>query len=267
MSPTLRRLAPAGLAAGALLALAACGGGSAPTASDPGLGLQQNSGGANGRQMPGAFGTIAAVAGRTLQVQNQMTGQVAVSYTGTTAISAEVKTTLAGVHVGSCVVVTSDASSSAGAGPVTASAVRITPKTNGSCGLRGPDGGPSGRPSWAPSGRPTGLPSGGPSDGVRRVGFGALGEVTAVRQDGFTIAATRPSSDGASPTTTDVSVSVTGATTYTTTQKATPASLKVGRCVQASGKADDTGAVTATSMTVSDPVDGQCAGFMMRGPQ
>jgi hypothetical protein len=38
--------------------------------------------------------------------------------------------------------------------------------------------------------------------------------------------------------------------------------VKVGVCVAASGTTDDTGAVTATSMAVSQPVDGQCGGVM-----
>lgn len=274
MSFTVPHLAPAGLAAVALLALAACGGGSPNAAIDPGAGPQtQQYGGGDDRQPPGAFGTIAAISGRTLQVQNKVTGQVAVTYTATTSISAEVKASLKDAKVGSCVVVTSaDSAPSQSAGsPITASAVRIHPKTNGTCGLRGP-GGPGGgqgqrkfRPSGAPSTRPTDLPG----DGARRIAFGLSGEVTALTSHGFTVAATRPPADGssASPTTSPVSVVVTDDTTYTTTRKATPTALKVGRCLQASGRTDDTGAVTATSLTVSDPVDGQCSGFMMGGPR
>jgi hypothetical protein len=34
--------------------------------------------------------------------------------------------------------------------------------------------------------------------------------------------------------------------------------LKVGLCVSAQGNADSTGAVTATSVRISNPVNGQC---------
>jgi hypothetical protein len=61
-----------------------------------------------------------------------------------------------------------------------------------------------------------------------------------------------------SPTATDVTVTTTAATTYTKTVKATAAALKVGTCVTALGKADDTGAIAATSISVRSKVDGTC---------
>ena len=50
-----------------------------------------------------------------------------------------------------------------------------------------------------------------------------------------------------------------GTTTYTTTQSADASALKVGKCVVATGQADDTGAVAAQRLVVSDPVDGSCS--------
>jgi hypothetical protein len=91
--------------------------------------------------------------------------------------------------------------------------------------------------------------------------FGASGEVTAVTGDGFTVKATTPGSDD----TTTVSVTVTGDTTVTTTKNAAATALKVGKCVTASGDTDDTGAVTADRISVTDPVDGECTGGFMRG--
>ena len=47
--------------------------------------------------------------------------------------------------------------------------------------------------------------------------------------------------------------------TYSTTATADGSALTVGRCVQATGDADTTGAVTAARIAVTDPVDGSCA--------
>lgn len=303
------------LAAAALLALSACGSSGTTTASagqqagNPGFTGGQQGGQATGRggfggggfaggHFPGAVGQIAEVDGKTLQVQNQSTGQVAVTWTASTAISASVKATLADVKVGSCVTVSpvrTDSGTTAGttpgtgsapsSGPVAAGEVRITPATGGSCtrgGLGGGFGGPGegfrggrggsfsgGAPSGAPSGAPTTRPSGAPSGGFRGrggFGFGANGKVTAVTSDGFTVAAMtfNPSDPSAKPSTHDVTVTVSGATTYSTTQKANGSALKVGACVTAIGTANDTGAVTAKTIQVTDPVGGSC-GFGFAG--
>jgi hypothetical protein len=108
-----------------------------------------------------------------------------------------------------------------------------------------------------PSDLPSDLPSGMPSDGARPGGGGAFGQVTAVTSDGFTVEATQPGSDEAS----SVTVTVSADTTYSTAAAADGSALKVGRCVQASGDADSTGAVTATRISVTDKVDGSCPGF------
>ena len=50
-----------------------------------------------------------------------------------------------------------------------------------------------------------------------------------------------------------------GSTTYTTTQSADASALKVGKCVVATGQADDTGTVAAERLVVSDPVNGSCS--------
>lgn len=282
------------LAGGVLAAgsLAACG--ASPSANTagaaPGSGTAQQGygaaagtgSGAQAARFPGTSGTIAEISGSTLQVQNQTDGQVAVTYSGTTTFTAQVAATLSDVTVGSCVTVTpvtsSTNSGSAPAGAVTAGAVRISPPQNGSCarGLGFAAGGerPSGQGFGGPSGRPTNMPtdmpSGAPS-GAARSGFlgGAGGTVAAVTATGFTLTEERPDfssggpSAGASPSmvTTTVAVTVNSATTYTTTQPATSAALKVGKCVTATGQADSTGAVSATRIAVSDPENGQCGGF------
>jgi len=250
--------------------LVACGGGgsdgdatdsaarTAPTAA---------ASGAAGRQLPGTSGLVADVSGRTLQVQGQL-GQTAVTYSDATVFRAQVAATLDDVTVGSCVMVTPATSSSASADgsddtsrptTIAAGSVRITAATDGSCTRGGGPGG-SGRPSGRPTDLPSDLPNDRPSDGpAGRAGFGAFGTVSAVSADGFTVAQQQPDADGASAaTTTSVTVTVSGSTTYTSTEKTDASSVKAGVCVTATGQADDTGAVSAESIAVSQPVDGEC---------
>lgn len=277
-----RTLALAGLALAGTLGLAACGSsstttGSSATAQPSASGYGLGGPGAPGRQFhfPGTVGKIAEVDGRTLQVQGT-SGQTAVTYTGSTIITAQVSTSLKDVTVGSCVTVTPTSSTTPDATTVTAASVRITAATKGSClggfaarraggagsahGFGGaglPAGGrPSGMPSFNPSDRPSGFGSQG-----RRFRIPTSGKVTAVSADGFTVATTRYTvGSGSSPSTTtsDVAVKVTSSTSYTTTRKADGSALKTGQCVTAIGSTSDTGAVQARSLAVSAPVSGSC---------
>lgn len=275
----LTRLTLAAASSVLLLAtLSACGGDDASgsgtdTAARGGdqTGQQGTAPGLDAGMVPGASGEVAAVSGRTAQVQNDQTGQVAVSWTGDTTFTQEVDATLDAVEVGSCVVVTTADTddSSAEATEVTAASVRITPASDDGCGFGGGRG--AGMPSGAPSDLPSDMPSDMPTDraGGMPGGFGTVGEVMAVSATGFTVAATTgpPADDASAGETSEVSVTVTGDTTYTATATATAAAVEVGRCLVAQGDADDTGAVTAASVSISDPVDGSCtSGFGMRGP-
>jgi hypothetical protein len=245
--------------------LSACGGGGDPEATD--VGPQDSTpnvqGGGPGGTPPGASGEVADVSGRTAQVQGP-TGQVAVTWTGDTTFTEEVDATLADVTVGACVMVTgADDDTDADATEVTAATVRIDePADGGGCGFGagGPGGDaqrPEGAPSDLPEGTPGDLPSGAP-DGVRR-GFGTVGQVSAVFADGFSVTSQRPGAEDP----VEVTVTVDGDTTLTTTAPAKASAVEVGRCVVARGDSDDTGAVTATSISVSDPVDGECQGGLL----
>ncbi len=123
--------------------------------------LVEREGGPGGPGGPGASGRIAAIDGKTVQVQDEMSGQVAVTWTGKTDFTAEVDADLDDVTVGSCVAVMDDQ-------------VRITEAMDGECGRPGGPGG---------DGPP---PSDMPSDGPVRIG-GTVGEVTAVSDTGFTV--------------------------------------------------------------------------------
>lgn len=228
---------------------------------------------------PGVDGTVAAVTGSTAQVQNPQTGQVAVSWTGSTRFTQQVAASLSAVKAGECVMVApTQTSASASSQPtsITAATVRISKPVNGSCAAFGRGGPGGGRPSFSqgaaggdftpPSGAPSGFPSGGPGRGRTFGGFGAFGTVTAVSGTGFTVKSVFPSGGGASTGSTSVSVSVNGSTSYTTDAAAHPTDVKVGVCLRAQGSTDSTGAVTARTIALSQPVGGQCtAGFFRAG--
>lgn len=266
-----RRLAAACGAAVLLLGASACGDGNDANASggtyQPGGGSRDAEGGpGGGGRMPGANGKVAAVDGSTAQVQG-VDGQVAVSWSASTTFTREVGAALSDVKVGSCVLVAPSGeptASSEQATSVTATSVRITTKTNGSCaaGVRGP-GGPGGPGGQAGSGPqlegtpPSGAAGGGQRPQMRTLG-GAVGEVTAVSATGFTVDSVLPGRDDK----TAVSVSVSASTKYSRTVSGAAADVKVGVCVAANGTTDDTGAVTATTIAVTQPVDGQCGGLM-----
>ena len=255
-----RMLPFAVLAALGAVALSGCGADSDAATGRQGYVQGQRPGMGGG--LPGASGEIAAIDGSTLQVQSS-DAQTAVTYTDETSISQEVGAALADVTVGSCVMVTSADGSEPGETAVAAGTVRITEKTDDSCAGGGFGGGqrPEGAPSDMPSDMPTDMPEGMPSGGPGGIG-GTSGEVTAVSDSGFTVAATSRGSEE----TTSVDVTVGSDTTYTSTETATKSALVIGRCVTATGESDDTGAVTAERLTVSDPVDGECTtGFRGRG--
>lgn len=215
-------------------------------------------GGPGGGGMPGTSGLIAAVDGSVLQVQNQMTGQVAVTVNASTKVTDQAAATLADVTTGVCVVVRTadDASAGTDAAPtaVTAASVAVSTATADGCtgGFGGGPGNgqrPTDMPTDMPTDRPSDLPSDGAGRGGRPGGFGTVGEVKSVSGSGFVV-------DGPNG---EVTVTVGSATTYTQQVASTSKALTAGRCVRVQGDADDTGAVTATTIQVSDAVDEQCA--------
>jgi hypothetical protein len=291
-SRTVLRAVPyAGVAAATVLALAACGpatasgGGGAPaggsTAAPTGA-----AGAGGGQRQPGVNGLIAAVSGSTMQVQTR-TDQTAVSWNDTTTFTTVESAALSDVIVGTCVTVLEPAASgtatgSATSGPatqVTAASVEVRPATNGECaggfGGAGGPGGTAGAPgagATAPAGAPTGAPTGTATNGTGGRGGGDFGRravtglVTAVSGDTITVQETmRVRGDGtasstatASPTTATVTVTTTSSTTYTAQKAGAATDVAVGVCASALGKADDTGAVTATSIMLRPTTNGSC---------
>ena len=212
----------------------------------------------------------------TLQVQNDQTGQVAVTYTASTGITAEVAGDLADITVGSCVRVQSATDATDGEAesdadtPVVATTVTVVAAVDGSCAAGGAGGGAgggavgAGRRRRARPGRPA-RPArrcaAERPDGARAgAGRGVVGEVSAVDGDAFTVESSAPAAgeEASADTMTTIEVTATSSTTVSITEEAGAAALTTGRCVVAAGEADGTGAVTATTLAVSDPVDGTC---------
>lgn len=218
-------------------------------------------------QRPGVSGTLAEITGQTMQVQGQ-DGQTAVTWTDATTFTPQVTGGTADITVGSCVMATGDDSEAV-------SRVLVTPAVDGACtmgigagrggggmpqppeGQTPPSGMPSGRPTDLPSDLPSGIPAP-PSGMTPDGGPGAMtaGLVTAVEGATVTVSATVPAA-GAETTS---SFTLASDAEVTTSVAATSDAAVVGACVSAQGEADDTGAVTATSVSLSEAVDGECGG-------
>jgi hypothetical protein len=255
------------LVTGGVLILGGCGSGDSVGTTDPapaGSASAQNPSGGNGAAAGGNFvtGLIADVSGKTLQVQGT-DSQTAVTYTSKTTFSEQVKISASAVKAGSCVMVQS-ADAAGDSTAVTATSVSVSSPVDGECtggGGFGASGRPSGMPSGAPSDRPSGDPPGGQSGRPGGAGGrGVVGQVQSVSGSGFTVATTAMG-DAKSQTYT---VTTTTKTTFTEQQKATASAVKVGKCATAAGKIDSTGAVSATSIALSQATNGTCSMGMGR---
>lgn len=261
-----------------LLSVAACGAtgkAASPAAAATPAGTQ-----AQGFRAPGASGLLAAIDGTTLQVQDT-SSQTAVTYSAATTFTQTVPATAADLAVGLCAMVRSvDPGATSPTSPtspsatptrptaLTATSVTLSRPVNGSCtpALGGPGGGPGRFQGTPPPGAPDRIrPSGAPGSGRRfggGFGSGAVGMVTQVHGGTFVLASTRPAGrdSTAAPTTTDVTVTVTSTTTWTLEKKTTAAALRTGTCVTARGRADSSGTVAATSISIRPASGGTCTG-------
>ena len=278
----------------AVLFASACGGGTPATAGATSAPTTTASGGGGNpaggaRAFPGATGLLAQIDGTTLQVQST-DAQTAVTYSSGTKFSNTVATQRSSLVVGDCVQVRSPRPASgtantpptavpgAATGPITAASVDISPAVNGTCSVLGGLGAPGARPPGASGDatRPPGAPSGqtrgpggagGSGFGGGFGGFGAFGKVTAVNGTSFSVESSRPQSGSATGAPTTRVVDTTAATTYLRTAASTSKALAVGLCVTALGKASDTGAIAATSISLRPAQNGSCSsGFGGRGP-
>ncbi len=276
----LKRVAPVPVLALAVLA-AACGGGTTTTAASSATTAPAASGGGTGTAPPGVSGTVAAVNGTSLEVQGAG-GQVTVNVTPSTVITQTVAATSADLAVGQCVAASGTKS---GTDVVAATAVSINEITSssGSCsggfggggrggGFRGGAGGGEGTAA-----RSTTRSTLSAAQRARLANLGiAVGKVTTISGNTVDVQVPTPpstttttggpkTSNNPLPRVTPTgSFTFTSSTTFTVTKPATASSLAVNQCVTAFGPSNNTGAVTATRLTIRPPVNGSCstaAGF------
>jgi Domain of unknown function (DUF5666) len=251
-------------------------------------------GGNPGRTFPGAVGSVAAISGSSMEVQNPETGQTTVEWTADTTFTQTESVSIAAVAKGDCVTITGTSAKKA----ITAKTVAIsTPPASGTCpgiggvpggGLRGPYGTPP-QGSFAHRGT---FPKRGtfPNHGsgthkgfdFRGIGF-AGGKVTRVATKTMTISGfssasfskpkktkSKKSSSSTSskshrtarPKATTVHVKVTSSTTYTEVQAATAANLADGDCVTASGTSASNGTISASTIRITSSGGQSCtSGF------
>jgi hypothetical protein len=234
----------------------------------------------------GVFGSVAALNGSSMEVQNASTGQTTVSWTSTTAFSKTVSETVSSLAVGDCISATGTASKKSKTTIAARSITVTTPTSSLNCtgfGRASTGNGPSGGAraggfaprggSFFEGGGPGGsrpIPGGGPgssNSGKQPASFAvASGKVTAVH--GWTVSvsgiklspgsfASRGSNNSKSsskgkkpgaPKSEKLTITTSKSTTVSATQAASSSDLAVGDCVSAFGPAASNGAVTATTV-------------------
>lgn len=227
----------------------------------------------NGGQF--ATGSVTSIDGSSLQVSNA-NNETTVVVAGTTSFVKRETGTASSIAVGDCVTVTGTTANKG----IKAANVSVTAAASTGC-TRGAGGGPGGaagagggarfgggtgqRPNFGNGERPAGGFGGANANRLKNLGI-AFGPVQSVSGDKMVVKATtftRPTKKNAKPKTTtkDVTVTLTSSTNISQTVAATAADLTVGSCVTARGPLVS-GAVNATNVTISSPVNGACtAGF------
>jgi hypothetical protein len=219
------------LAVAAVVGVAACG--SARAASSSASPTPDRT--AQGRN--GAAGQLVQVNGQTL-ILTAASGDVTVTFSGTTTFTRTSTAVLADIVPGLCVVATGQKDSS---GALTAMTVRLSPKPSTGCGAGqfGPNASP------APGASPRPAPSGQPA------GAFVSGEVTAASGTSITVL----SAAGGSQT-----ITVPTTASVTRMSSASSTDLRTGECVRANGARDSAGTVAATSIAITPAgPSGTCA--------
>ena len=218
------------LIAFAAFVLAACGNPASAAKTSP-------SPSGNNALRNGASGQLVQVSGQTL-ILTGPNGDTTVTVTATTTYTKTSIATLADIIKGTCIVANGQKDPTSGA--VTATSVRISPKTAAGCAAPGfgPDGNPGATPRTTPPVASTPRPT--PS-GLANLAF-VTGEVTAVSGPSVTV----KTAAGASQT-----ITVASAAAITNTADVTLAALQNGQCLRANGPKDASGNVEATSVTIT----------------
>jgi hypothetical protein len=181
----------------------------------------------------GASGQLVQVNGQTL-ILTGPNGDTTVTVTAATTYTKTSIATLADITKGSCIVAGGQKDPTSGA--VTATNVRISPKTATACAVG--NFGPGANPGATPPARATPRPSPSAQPNAAFV----AGEVTAVSGTSVTV---KPATGGSQ------TITVASAATITDSAVVTESALQNGQCVRANGPRDSAGNVQATSVTIT----------------
>jgi hypothetical protein len=228
------------VAAIAGLVVAACGGGASATKSSPSPTPDR---GAQGRN--GAAGQLVQINGQTL-ILTGASGDITVTYSASTTFTRTSTAVLADIVPGACLVATGQKDS---AGMLTASTIRLSPKTASACGAGqfGPNPGVGASPRPTPTNQPA----------QPAMAFVA-GEVKSATGVSITVV---------TATSGDQTITVPTTATVSKTSTASAADLRAGECLRANGQRDAAGQVLATSITITPAgPSGTCATGLGRGP-
>src|ERR1700694_1934872 len=239
---TMNRSIPI-VAAAAVFVLAACGATASASRSSgspsPGTGNAFRN---------GASGQLVQITGQTLILTGR-SGDISVTLTITTTFTKTSVATLTDITRGTCIVTMGRKDVS---GAVTATSVRISPKTATGCAARAfapsPAPGASPRPDATPRPSPSGLPN---------AAF-VSGEVTTVSGTSVTVLTQASGSQ---------TVTVATAATITKSATVSETALQNGQCIRANGSRDTAGNIQATSITITPAgPSGTCTTGTGRGP-
>ncbi len=220
---------------------------------------------------PAASGMIASVSGNVLEVQSPQSGQTTVNLGSKTIITATVSVGLSDVNSGTCISATGTKGSG---GSVDATNVMIFSATKGTCvrgfGFGGGGGAGAGAGGGFPRTTRGTFPPRTSGTGARTfkrpANFAtASGKVTSVagskiKVDAVTFSISSKTKKPTRTTSTKM-VSVGKSTKYSKSEKVTAGKLKVGECVVATGSTNSIGAVSATTLIVTQPTSSGCSAF------
>ena len=257
-----RRLVLAAGTAAVISLVAVCGGGGGIAAAS----TTSTTSGPPAAFRPAASGKIASVAGNVLEVQSTESGQTTVNVSSKTLITATVSVSESDVVKGTCI----SATGTKGAGgSVDATTVALFAAVKGQC-VRGGFGAGGGGAFRFRGGTPPARTTGtGPRTTFTRPANFATASGKVTTKSGTKIgveAVTVTFSKGKATTKTGPkTVNVAKTTKYTKTEKSTVSALKVGECVTATGSTNNIGAVSATTLIVTQATSSGCTGFGFGG--
>lgn len=237
-STRLTRLAILAVAGAAAVSVAACG---TSNKGQPGTSASSSptstSASAKAEGKDRVAGLIASVSGNAIQV-SEPSGTATVDFTPSTKVTEVTPAQLTDVTTGSCVTVRPRRESASG-GATTAQSVRILPAVDGKC----PE----------PKHPATSATTTTPSTAAPEENAAIRGTVASVAGNTITV-----NSADASGNTAPTAVTVTDKTKYTKQATTGAQAITQGKCINARGTKDGSGALQATTINLQPADNGKC---------